>query len=350
MSEPRLPHDLRIGRFLLDDILRYIQGCGQWFLFNITQETQLPATWLADLLCHLHTADIVQPECLRDGSLLYEEELSITRENLRAPLSRGQVEPLLAKVFAKAAEMNQSRNDQYEGYTILRIYLYGSCLRGAESPRDIDLGIEIQRKDGTPVPVPDSDPFGPPPEFAQAARPLALRKPRLISLHHIEKVRAIGAPNQLVWEAGRGRLKDKPLQIPQKTSATCPELAEREQRLARRQRELDAFVHRLRQIKDWPVMPEIAPTTTQPVLLKQYQEWQQNTILLTRAHLHCLPDGSLKKTIQHQMDIRLSASAELRQKWDAVAPNTLPFIYASQYYSPWHLRSDGRFVKHIPRR
>ncbi len=339
MSEPRIPHDLLLGPHKLDDILRAFEGLLQWSLCNFKR---LSVPLLADYFAHLHRAGIAQPRCFNDGILYYDGSLFVTRENLRAPLNRAEVERLLKLVCAKAEAMNA---DIVSSIQVRRIYLYGSCLRGAEAPNDIDLGIEIHREDGTSVPVPDPDPFGPPSEFDDAARPLALRKPRIISLLHIGEVQAIGAPHRLIWEAGRGRLVNEPLQTPVRTSETCDTHEEKQQQHATKQKTLDAWVKKVRKIQDWPVMPSIPPTKDAVASLEQYQDWQDNQLLLMRAHLHCLPDGPLKEDIQRQMDAHLAQSPELRQQWEAAAPIILPFIHASQQHSPWSLRPDGRLVK-----
>lgn len=284
---------------------------------------------------------MVEPVVWGDD-LHYDETIVITRENLREPLTRNKAAALLTRVCAKAEEMNA---DADSPYTIRRIYLYGSCLRDAEKPHDIDLGIEIRRKDDTPVPAPHPYPFGSPDEFQTAARPLALRKPRLISLHHMEEVRSIGAPHRLIWESGRGRLQDEPLQTPTRTSETAPEYTMKRQRHAVRQQELDSFVRRVQTIREWPVMPKIAPSAATTPTLEQYRAWQKNRILLARFHLHCLPEGVLRKELQAKIDAQLAKSPDLSRQWQDAAAHVLPFIRASQHHTPWHPRPDGRLVK-----
>lgn len=340
MSEPRIPNDLCLGPHRLDDILRIFERSGQWFLSNLTRRTQLPAIWLADFLAHLHAAGMAEPKVL-DGDLYYKETLSITRENLRTPLTRAEVERLLKRVCAKAEEMNA---DGTSGIRVCRIYLYGSCLRDAEAPNDIDLGLEILQA-GRLLQDPPKYPFAPPSAFDLAVRPLALRKPRLISLLHIDEVRAIGAPHQLIWEAGRSRLKNEPLQTPKRTSDACLKHEEELRRRKIRQEELDAFVHRVQQIKDWPVMPKITLSTGEPAPLAQYRDWQENDVLLLRAHLHCLPDGLPREEIQTRINTHLAKSAKLCRQWRDAAPLILPFIHASQHHTPWQLRPNGRLVK-----
>src|SRR5690606_28153460 len=131
------------------------------------------------------------------------------------------------------------------------------CLRGAIAPHDIDLGVVIHR-DGLPLPYqPPPHPFAPPSEFDLAARPLALRKPRLISLLHIEEVRAIGAPHRLIWDARRGGVENEPVRTPPRTSETISDHGEKLRLHADEQAIFDAFVQRVQSIAAWPVAPAI---------------------------------------------------------------------------------------------
>lgn len=116
MSEPGIPNDLRLDPHRLDDILRYFQGSGQWILDNFTHRTKLSATQLADFLAHLHHAGLVRMACYDNGWLCYDNFTFLTSENLRAPLTRDQIEPLLAKVCAKAEEMNRLREEGSHGH------------------------------------------------------------------------------------------------------------------------------------------------------------------------------------------------------------------------------------------
>lgn len=78
MSEPSIDPDLRIGRFLLDDIMRSLGGF-QWFLTNISVRTQMSEPLLAEIMADLvHAAVAIANEAgpsslsgLQRKSLIY---------------------------------------------------------------------------------------------------------------------------------------------------------------------------------------------------------------------------------------------------------------------------------------
>lgn len=338
MSEPRLPNELKLGRFRLDDVLRALGGY-QWLLCSIMSSGKPSAPLLAEIMAHLYVAGLAVPKGVLNGKLYYDSPVLFSRENLRAPLNAGQVEELLTRVCEKASEMNRSDAP----FFVRAIHLFGSCLRGAAAPRDLDLAVEVLQ-DGTLMSEPSYAPLAPPSSFDIAVRPLALRKPGLIKLHHIGEVAAIGAPRRLIWEASHGRVFDSPMVTPNASSAQAQDYPAKLQNQDRRQQEFDALARHIGSIQTWPQMPVLALPQKQSVSVERYQSWLEQPCLLTRAHLHCLPPGPLRDRILQMIEGDIKRNPAVERAWTEAGPTVEDFIQASIQYSPWVQRYDGRLL------
>lgn len=340
MGEPRLPHDLRIGRFLLDDILHAF-GFGQWILTNLTHRSQLSAPLLAEIMAGLHAAGLAAPRDLGDGDIFYDDPFSLMRENLRAPLDRDEVETLLARVFARAGELNRERASVY---SFRNIWLFGSCLRGAAHPHDIDLGVEIHR-DGSPLPYTPAHVLGPPTEFDGAARPLALRKPAILTLHHIDAVRGIGAPHQLVWTAASGRVRGAPVVTLSATLPGAGDYAEKLAKKAERQASFDTLVRHIRALPGWPEPPSSGTRAARPLTRAAYRALQSKPLVLSLAHLRCLSAGELHDRVEAQLERARKKGTPPLAEWRQAETHVDAYIEASLRHTPWSLSPDGRLKK-----
>jgi hypothetical protein len=343
MSEPLLPHDLRLGRFLLDDILRAF-GFSHWFLTNITHASKMSVPLMTEIIAHLHTAELVEFSMTGELGIHYEQIPLITRWNLRRSLTLNEARTYIAKVLDRARELNNS--PQFK-YTIQNIYLYGSCLRGAEKPKDIDLAVELTHE-GNFVPYVLSGPFGPRTEFDSIIVPLSLRKPAVISLHHIDEVRSIGAPHKLIWNAEKGAVGNAPILTTPVVSPSAKDYFSKLRMRAERQKQFDAISHYVESIQKWPVMSDINVDTAPDLSFETYDELQDSTLLLALAHLHCLPSGALREQVQSALTAlraQKSPNAPIDSNWQKAEEWVPAYIKASIRYNPWSFRPNGRLLK-----
>jgi hypothetical protein len=131
VSEPILDPTLRIGRFLLGDVLRSFEGAGQWFIRNITLTTQMTEPLLAEIVGNLmkvRAARFVFDT--NSGLVSYEQGRPhpiLIYNYVRNPLSFQEANGLINAVCDRAAKLN---SDPHYPFVYQTIYLFGSCLPG----------------------------------------------------------------------------------------------------------------------------------------------------------------------------------------------------------------------------
>lgn len=337
MSSPRIDPNLRVGRFLLGDCFRAL-GTWEWFLSNI--QTGLAEPMLAEMMAALHQAGIVTLN-QHPHRNFFGYERRLYRENLQRPLTRDEAETLLARICSEAELLSQ------EGgyYTYGRIFLFGSCLHGAELPNDLDLGVEVFG-DGKLVPEPSYVPFTRS-EFDCAVKPLNVRRPRHVSLHHVNEMLGIGASHKLVWSAQTGRVTDAPIITLTRTTTTTEQWVRKLQSHDAKQAELDQMADRISRMASWPQLPMLDLDGEPDITRQRWKALQENSYVLALAHLRCLPGAELRtevmrqwREMEHTGDARKVSAAH---RW------TGAYIKAGLRYNPWTLRANGRLLKRTSR-
>jgi hypothetical protein len=209
VGKPILDPTLRVGRFLLGDVLRSFEGSGQWFLRNITLTTRMTEPLLGEIMGNLMKVRAARFVFDRNtGHVSYEQGRPhpvLSYKYVRHRLTRQAADHLINAVCNRAAELNRDAHSEFIHRTI---YLFGSCLTNKELPGDVDIALEIQYRGGGEVPQTSPIPFTPPGDFGRATRSLYGRGERLqISLHHHLELFAMATPYRRIWTKEAGRIE-----------------------------------------------------------------------------------------------------------------------------------------------
>jgi hypothetical protein len=340
VSEPILDPTLRIGRFLLGDVLRSFEGAGQWFIRNITLTTQMTEPLLAEIMGNLmkvRAARFVFDT--NSGLVSYEQGRPhpiLSYKYVRNPLSFQEANGLINAVCDRAAKLN---SDPHYPFDYQTIYLFGSCLTNKEHPGDVDLSLEILFRGGGEIPQPSPIPFTPPGDFAKAARPLYGRGERFkLSFHHHRELFAMGTPYKRIWTKESGIVDGRIIH-----RRSRPELmaaAARRKRGERTyQQQVDALAARIRAVSKWPKPPVLDLSGVEAIPPSKWRKLQQNPWVLAHAHQMCLPDCPTKRALSRALARCNSRESHYGKRWAA------SYVKTSMRLNPWTLRSNELLLR-----
>jgi hypothetical protein len=340
MGQPILDPTLRCGRFLLGDVLRSFEGCGQWFLRNIAITTRMSEPLLGEIMGDLLRVKVARFVFDRNrGDVYYEQGRPhpvLSCKYVRDRLSRKEADRLIEAVCARAAKLNQ---DAHHPFVYQTIYLFGSCLTHKALPGDVDIALEISYQGGGEVPQPSPIPFVPPGDFGKATSSLYGRGERFkISFHHCQELLAMGTPYQCIWTRKKGRVKGViicPTLRPEALAAiTHTKRSERNY-----QSQIDALAARIRAVQRWPKPPTLDLGGVDEVSPTKWRELQENRWVLAHAHQMCLPNCATKTALTKALAKCKSREAIYSKKWAAA------YVKTSMRQNPWTFRANGRLLR-----
>jgi|GEM_PF-2697056 hypothetical protein len=340
MSEAKLDPNIPIGCFLLGDVLRSL-GSGQWFLQNIALN-QMCEPLLGKIMgCLMHVAGD-QLELYADhGDISYQKpgaRAGLYPSRLQELLTKDQAEVLIDEVCQRAQKINEDWDSEF---TYDKIYLFGSCLTDKPNPGDVDLALEVQYRDGDEVPEPSYYVFASAGTFDRAAGLIRGRgNRRIVAIHHYKELIAIGAPNRLIWTQEEGRVQESII-APQREKKYAEDEARKKAHHKKDQAELDDFAARARSTENWPAPPILALDSVPDISRGKWLELQGNDLVLSYAHLMCLPESALRSTVAEKIAAWNYTPAQ-RAKAQMWAPR---YVKAGTRYNPWIPRANGRLLR-----
>jgi hypothetical protein len=342
MGEPRIDRNLRIGRFLLEDILRSF-GSAQWFLSNITNFAQMSEPLLAEIMaCLVHVGAAQLQVEKRGGSVYYWQNASehpgLYRSRIHDLLTRSEAETLINDVCERAEKLN---GDSGHEFSYHNIYLFGSCLTDKMNPSDVDLGIEIHYREAAEIPEPSYYPFRSPETFDIAADHLCPRgAKKKLSLHDRRELEAIKAPNQLIWTKGVGRIQG-PVLTPVRSFEEEASKKDTLDAYKKEQAKIDLFVKRVRAVTEWPKPPLLKLDHVRDITRDKWIALQKDDLVLAFGHLLSLPEGNLREELAKELaNVKVNKTKLNRARaWAEV------YVKAGIRFNPWTLRTNGRLLK-----
>jgi hypothetical protein len=343
MGHPILDPTLRVGRFLLSDVLRSFEGAGQWFLRNIAFATRMSEPLLGEIMGNLMRVKAARFVFDRNrGDVYYEQGRPhpvLSCKYVRDRLTRQEADRLIDVVCDRATKLNK---DDHHRFTYQTIYLFGSCLNHKEHPGDVDIALDISYRGGGELPQPSPIPFVPPGDFGRATRSLYGRGERFkISLHHYRELLAMAAPYRCIWTRKTGRLEGAIIHPParpeSKIAITRTKSSEQNY-----QKQIDALAARIRAVQRWPKTPALELEDVDEVSPTKWRELQESPWVLAHAHQMCLPECATKTALTKALAQCKTRESKFGKRWAA------PYIKTSLRLNPWSLRPNGRLLLKKP--
>ena len=343
VGHPILDPTLRVGRFLLSDVLRSFEGAGQWFLSNIAFATRMTEPLLGEIMGNLMIVKAARFVFDRNNGHVYYEQgrphpvLSCKYSRYR--LTRQEANRLIDAVCDLATKLNRDRHHPFVYQTI---FLFGSCLKHKENPGDVDLALEIQYRGGGEVSQPSPIPIVSPGDFGKATRPLYGRGERFqLSFHHYRELLAMGTAYQRIWTRTAGRVVEetKRPRLPTGGEAAISHAKRAERNY---QRQIDQLAARIRAVRRWLKPPALDLRGVDEVSASKWRKLQENPWVLAHAHQMCLPECATKKVLSKALARCKSRESEFGKRWAA------RYIKTSIQLNPWSLRANGRLLRKTP--
>ena len=343
VSPPILDPTLRVGRFLLSDVLRSFEGAGQWLVRNITLTSHMTEPLLGEIM-----GDLMKVKAARfsfdqnSGHVIYElgrPHPVLSYKYVRNRLTRQEADKLISAVCDRAAMLNKIDDCPFIYRTI---YLFGSCLKRKQHPGDVDIALEIRYRRGGEVSQPNPVPFTSPGDFGKATRLLYGRGERFkVSLHHYRELLEMGTDYRRIWTKAAGRVEEailRPTLRPGgKAAISRTKRAERKY-----QEQIDALEARIRAVQRWLKPPSLDLGGVKTVSPSRWRKLQQNPWVLAHAHQMCLPKCATKTALSKALARCKSRESEFGKRWAA------PYIKTSLELNPWSLRANGRLLRKKP--
>jgi hypothetical protein len=343
MGHPILDPTLRVGRFLLSDVLRSFEGAGQWFLRNIAFSTRMSEPLLGEIMGNLMRVKAAR--FVFDGNrgdVYYEQGRPhpvLSCKYVRDRLTREAADRRIDAVCDRAAKLNK---DACHPFTYRTIYLFGSCLNHKEHPGDVDMALDISNRGGGELSQPSPIPFGPTGDFGRATGSLYGRGERFkLSLHHYRELLAMGTSYKCIWTRKAGRLEGAIIRPPTRPESNVA-IARTKNSEQNYQKKIDAFANRIRAVQRWPEPPMLELDGVDEVSPAKWREFQENRWVLAYAHEMCLPKCATKTALTKALAQCKSREANYGKKWAAA------YVKTSIRLNPWMFRPDGRLLKKSP--
>jgi hypothetical protein len=217
----------------------------------------------------------------------------LTPEHFAQRLTPSEAQRIIDRVIQNAERINTEERFFYYDW----IGIFGSILRGSETPGDVDI-VYAARWSDSDLPLPESSyyPFSrnEPTDLASRALRTGCRR-TAVSPHYHQEVECLGTPYQILWTKDKGRVKRKTTF--QKAKRKQEDDSQRD--LAREDAFADDFRTRCATLAPLPA-PEVVsiPPGTKAL---SYAEWKNvlnsNDLVISHAHTICLPPGKLKEKL-----------------------------------------------------
>lgn len=340
MGHPILDPSLRVGRFLLSDVLRSFEGAGQWFIGNITWTTRLTVPLLGEIMGNLMKVKAARFSFDQNsGNVIYElgrPHPVLSCKYVRNRLSRQEAETLISAVCDRAAMLNKDADCPFVYRTICS---FGSCLIRKPHPGDVDIALEVRYRRGGEVPQPNPIPFTSPGDFGRATRLLYGRGERFkLSLHHYRELLEMGTPYKRIWTKAAGRMEEAILRPTFRPGAKAA-ISRTKKAERKYQEQIDAFAARVQGVQRWLKPPSLDLSRVKTVSPRKWQTLQESRWVLAHAHQMCLPRCATRTALTKALAKCKSREANFGKRWAAA------YIKTSMRLNPWTVRPNGRLLR-----
>lgn len=349
MKKPTTPLsvDLRYGGYQVLPIIKVFESLGtnvvrpgdlpfrvglaepleSWALYAFSEMGALtPSVWQSSLLYHIDKRDRIP----RSGHFV-------------ARLNKARASNLIERVLTNAEKANA---DPYSDFIFDMIGVFGSTIRGAEAPGDVDI-VFVARDCDTGELIPESDyyPFGPDSPTDRAARVLRGGTRRSdLSCHDLREINSIGAPYRVLWTREEGRV-ERP--ITQNTTPVQEQSLHDHDSIVRTDERCEAFRRKCAQsaLLVPPTNPHI-PEGTEPMRIEDWAKTVSRDALIALLAQHlCLPPSPLKDQAGGLIaDLRKDHAAEVER----AAKQLFPFLAASLKFGTWKWDPAQGLIKGNP--
>lgn len=240
-------------------------------------------------------------------------------------LTQDQAQEIIARVIQNAKRINSEGRDFYYDW----IGIFGSVLRGSETPADVDIVYSARWFDGTPLPESSYYPFGQnePTDLAARALRTGCRRSAVSPHYHLE-VKSIGMPFKVIWTMDKGLVTRK-ITIPKATKS-------QEDNTEQERSQSDAFADDVRarcaalSSLPPPETPVIPPGTRPLTRSKWMKIMESNHPVIDLAHAVCLPPGDLKAKAVKLIEERFVKKPKGKTKAEEIL---YPYLAASTLYA-----------------
>jgi hypothetical protein len=334
-----LSFDLRAGGFEVFPLAKvFLLPSNVSFLIQRNLLAEPLAAWAANALYELG--------CLKEmGHILKDHRICYSPDNKKhgdwlrpdhfaQRLTLAKTQEIIARVIRNAEKANA---DPSRDFNIESLGIFGSVLRDADSPGDVDIVFAAcWRDDNTPLPEASYHPFRSREPVDYVSGDLARGSRRMdLSSHYILEVEKIGAPYRIIWTRKEGRV-DRPIVTPEmrqsKEEDDESSLAKAE--FARANAFTNSFRTKCESLPPLapPKTPPIDPATQPMTKSKWIQSLEENHPVVDLAHALCLPPGALK----HEIDSMLQELFQTDPSRKLTAHKMLsPYLAASALYGKW---------------
>jgi hypothetical protein len=256
---------------------------------------------------------------VEDGSPLFEGFDFIPR------LTQTEAHKIILRVIRNAERVNSEDRDFYYDW----IGIFGSVLRGSETPADVDIVYSARWAWDEPLPESSYNPFNrtEPTDLATRALRTGCRRSAVSPHYHLE-IKKVGTPYKIIWTKEKGLVNRKvtfPKAKKTKEDDTKKELAQS-----------DAFANYFR--ARCAALPPLLPPETSAILPEtrplRRSEWtkilEARHPVIDLAHALCLPPGVLKENVTKLVEDQFAKNPKEKAKAEKIL---YPYLAASALYA-----------------
>ena len=350
-----LSADLRAGGFEVFPLAKlFALPSNVWFASTLIRENMLAeplAAWAANALYGLGCLG-VRDRFGNDDCFWYSPDYD-THGDMLAPnhfvqrLTPAKAHEIIARVIRNAENFNA---DPSRDFIIESLGIFGSVLRQADSPGDVDIVFSAcWRDDNTSIPEASYLPFGGLEPVNYVSRALGRGSRRMdLSCHYILEVQSIGAPYRIIWTRKDGRV-DRPIIVPKKLRSNEDET---QLKLSRANEFADSFRRRCASLPllSPPRMPSVDPVAPPMSHSKWIRTLETKHPVVDLAHALCLPSGELKDKVNSMLEECFHKQPCLKTKAHKMLDS---YLAASALYGEWNWAPEvglGKAKRRLRRR